>query len=138
MASARDILDERLARGEITLQEHQTLAERMRDTSAQAAPARLISNAPDVSPSQSGTGSILWNGLGVVVAIVWIGLTNNVVNDIIATCIQRGSSAGVCQTSGVNWPMVYASYLIALAVGASSAFALFRHKLFGSAGVSPR
>lgn len=81
-------------------------------------------------------GKTLWNGLGIVVALGWIGLTNSVVDELIASCVQRGNPQGFCQTSGVNWPMVYISYALALAVGASSAFTLFRHKF--SAGIPPR
>lgn len=135
MASAKDILDERLARGEITAEEHTRLAAQISQQGPapeRNAAAPLPIGAPPAPSAQPGMGTILWNGLGIVVALAWIGLTNSVVDNLIASCVQRGNPQSFCQTSGVNWTMVYGSYALALAVGASSAFALFKHKFSGS------
>lgn len=141
MASARDILDERLARGEITVDEHAKLAAQISQQGSapeRNAAAPQPTGAPATPPAQPSMGKTLWNGMGIVVALAWIGLTNSVVDDLISSCVQRGNPQSFCQTSGVNWTMVYGSYAIALAVGASSAFALFKHKLSGFGAMPPR
>lgn len=130
MASAREILDERLARGEITQTEHEALAARL------AGGANTKAGSPSVPAAL--TGSTAWNIGGAVVAIIWAGLTSNVVNSVIERCVESGSTQALCRASAVNWPMVYGSYTIAAIVGVWSLAAIVLHKRAGTAGEAPR
>lgn len=83
-------------------------------------------------------GGVATNIFGVVGALVWAGLTSNVVTGMIESCVQGGASAAACRTSAVNWPMVYGSYGIALLVGGFSIAALVISKRAGSTGSAAR
>jgi uncharacterized membrane protein len=117
MSSARDILDERLARGEISADEHATLAARLGSGTA-AAP--LPERPSDAAGSNTRTNpAIVWNAIGVAVAAGWALFTNQIVQNLINSCAQNGGSLASCQATSINWPMVYGSYGLALLIGVS-------------------
>lgn len=126
MSSAREILDERLARGEISPDEHATLAARL-STAPAAAPA-AERGTPTGSFGAPGKGSMIWNVMGLVVAGGWVLLTNGVVQNLITACVQRGGTAASCNASVINWPMVYGSYGIAVLIGVSAVVSLLAAK----------
>lgn len=131
MPTAREILDERLARGEISAHEHETLAARLGAGSG-------ASPSTGASTLSLTKGSKAMNIAGVVVALAWMGLTSNVVNGMIDTCMQGGRTEAMCRASGINWPMVYGSYIIAIVVGLSSLAALVLAKRSGTTGSAAR
>lgn len=103
MGSPRDILDERLAKGEITADEHEALAGRLRaDDDRTAAP-------PTQSPTRTEfpRGSFLWGALGIGVGVAMYITSSNLVEDIIARCMDRANTFAWCKENGVKWPLIY-------------------------------
>lgn len=121
MASAREILDERLAKGEITAQQHEELAGRLdRPHAAAASPAGM----QPATPSSTRLKMFLNIG-GVIGSLILLNVAIQTVQDIIGECISRGGSAAICQATAVNWPMVYGGYAVLALIGISSAVSLF-------------
>lgn len=110
MASAKDILDERLARGEITTKEHARLAAQISQQGAareSGAPAPTPTAGPPWSSWLRSYGSI---GVAIFLVITFASVSRGAV----AECIRSGAgNIAFCQENGVNWGFIYFMYGVA-------------------------
>jgi hypothetical protein len=109
MASAKDILNERLARGEITPDEHERLSAHLRSHEPPKASAQLSDAAKDFTLPKGS-----WF-IGFVCIVGGIGLFrvgSNVKEEILASCRKAGNSFDFCYQHGINWPIVYLWYAL--------------------------
>jgi hypothetical protein len=119
METPRDILDARLARGEISAQEHEALAARLAP-GAKPAPAEPAAAARAQAPAANHRlkGSYLWGMLGVGGAVLLFSAASNLPKGIVADCVSQGlGDLAFCQNQGVNWGAVAAVYIAAGLVG---------------------
>ncbi len=119
METPRDILDARLARGEITAQEHEALAARLAQ-SAKPAPAPQAAAPRSAAPAADNgpKGSYLWGVLGVGGAVLLFSAASNLPKGIVADCVSKGlGDLAFCQNQGVNWGAVTAVYIAAGLLG---------------------
>lgn len=120
MASAKDILDERLARGEITTDEHAKLAAQI---SSQGTPAAPKENTSLPKPSA------FWGYGGLGVAIFLVITFASVSREAVAECIRTGAgNIAFCQENGVNWGFIYTMYGLAALCALSGISHLVRLK----------
>lgn len=115
MSSARDILDERLARGEISADEHAALTARLGTGAASGSPVDRIS--PAAGNKTKTTMTIMWNAFGIAIAAAWMVFTNQIVQNLIRDCIDRGGLPASCQANTIKWPLVFASNSLSVLVG---------------------
>lgn len=112
MASPRDILDERLARGEIAPDEHARLAAHL----SAGKPAAPSSSGFDAS--QLPKGSVIWGIAGIGMALAMYLFGNSITKDIVADCVRNGAgSLAFCQEKGVNWTFFYLFNALAAFIG---------------------
>jgi len=119
MTSPRDILDERLARGEITPEEHAKLAGHL-------GPEKKPAQADRVTPSAQPGGSWLWAVVGLISGFGLYRASSGVFENIIAECMKQGSSHAFCEANAVNWPVVYGVNGLAILLVGTGLLNLFR------------
>ncbi|MCA0185996.1 MAG: SHOCT domain-containing protein [Proteobacteria bacterium] len=110
MASAKDILDERLARGEITAEEHARLAAQISQQGAAPERGAPAPRAPAGLPGPSW----LWSYGSIAVAVFVVITFASVSRGAVAECMRSGAgSFSFCQENGVNWGFIYTMYGVA-------------------------
>ncbi|WP_223478900.1 hypothetical protein [Oricola indica] len=95
-------MDERLAKGEITTEEHEALASRLR-----ADDDRTAAHTHSPPRTELPRGSFFWAALGIGVGVAMYITSSNLVEDIIARCMDRANTFAWCKENGVKWPLIY-------------------------------
>jgi hypothetical protein len=110
VSDARKILDERLAKGEITEAEHEKLLARIDVQKVSSEKEKSDGHAKSELPKGS-----VWQGVaGLVLAVVIYNYSSNAASDIIMDCVNDGrGSFNFCKENAVKWPFVYAGYGLA-------------------------
>jgi len=110
MSKAKEIADERLAKGEISTEEHKILISRL-STPMESVSGKSIENTPtQTSNSEMPKGSYFWGVAGLVMSILVYYYTANMVDEIVLKCQQRGNTFDFCRQYGVRWPVMYGMY----------------------------
>jgi len=120
MASANDILDERLARGEITPEEHEQLSARL-GANERPAPAKATERA-------LLKGSWFWAAAAITTAISGWVIVDNGVDLNITSCLKGGRDVAYCREYGIKWSRVYFAYTVIAAIGVFGVANLFLPK----------
>ena len=111
MSKAKEIADERLARGEITVEEHEILVSRLSSPSQPASSEASSNAATQKSENEMPKGSYLWGIAGLVMCFISYNFGRGLADNIIMDCVNEGrGSFEFCRDNGVKWPFIYAIY----------------------------
>jgi len=124
MATAREILDERLARGEISSEEHANLIAQISQQSAAPKPGPTLASGMSLPKA-----SAFWGYGGIGVAIFVVVTFASVSRQAITDCVRTGAgNIAFCQENGVNWGFIYTMYGVAALCALSGISHLVRLK----------